>query len=97
MTLTCSQKIKDLIIRCLKAKPHERPSLGDLLSAIEEGNCSDRVKSKSVFVNNEKDILKAKFSIENDKENQGPVFNQQQPQTRSKRSATQLDLNPVKT
>ena len=97
MTLTCSQKIKDLIIRCLKAKPQERPSLGDLLSAIEEGNCSDRVKSKSVFVNNEKDILKVKFSKESDKENQGSVFNQPQPQARSKRSTTQLNLNPSKT
>ena len=31
MSLNCCQKVKDLIVRCLKAKPQERPSLKDLL------------------------------------------------------------------
>lgn len=44
MTLNCCQKIKDLIIKCLKARPQDRPSLNDLLKAIEEAG-SPRTKS----------------------------------------------------
>ena len=48
-SLFCSQKAKDLIIKCLKAKPQERPSLKDLLGAIDESKSDEKSKSISIY------------------------------------------------
>jgi serine/threonine-protein kinase len=36
LNFECNQTIKDLIIRCLKPKPKDRPSLQELLTAIDQ-------------------------------------------------------------
>ena len=86
--MDCHKKIKDMIIRCLKARPQDRPSLSDLMATIEEVASLDKAKSKSVFLATEKEQLKEKFSKASTKENINPNTNK--PVTRYQRSSTQV-------
>ena len=50
MAFDCPPKLKELITKCLKPKPEERPSLTELLNSIEELRNLERTKSKSLYV-----------------------------------------------
>ena len=84
-----------MIIRCLKSRPQDRPSLSDLLATIKEVSSleKEKAKSKSTFLAPEKEKLKEKFRKAS-KENVNPNTNQP---TRIQRSTTQVQPKPGKT
>lgn len=64
--------ISNLIFKCLKFNPSERPSLTDLLVGINEPSHTEKMKSKSVHLT-VKESVKVKETKQS-KENKDPLL-----------------------